>query len=156
MKTNKELIIERALEIGFTPAQMNALEIELQEVEKLEGNYILGVWDRDTLVDYDGWFIPVADMKCWKVTPQGHNYWLGVALHLGDGTPLPQAHSLHISNFEPWEETEGALTPKGVDELNYLQFFYSECDFGPAHEDIVETINAKYAALRGKEIPEGY
>lgn len=37
-------------------------------------------------------------------------------------------------------------------ELDYLRFFYSNADFGPAHEDVVEAINTHY----DKDIPEGY
>jgi len=42
-----------------------------------------------------------------------------------------------------------------MEELDYLQFFYGECDFGPAHEDVIECINQAYRD-DGKDIPEGY
>ena len=42
-----------------------------------------------------------------------------------------------------------------VEELNYLRFFYNECDFGPAHDDCVEIIKRKYER-EGFKVPEGY
>jgi hypothetical protein len=41
-------------------------------------------------------------------------------------------------------------------ELEYLQFFISECDFGPAHEDVVALIDEAYKTETGNELPEGY
>lgn len=42
------------------------------------------------------------------------------------------------------------------DELEYLQFFHSECDFGPAHEDVVYLINQAFTEETGKPVPGGY
>lgn len=39
-----------------------------------------------------------------------------------------------------------------ADELEYLQHFFCEADFGPAHEDVVSMINECYHRV----IPEGY
>ena len=41
---------------------------------------------------------------------------------------------------------------KAWDENEYLQYFYKQADFGPAHEDVVDIINEGY----DKEIPENY
>lgn len=41
-------------------------------------------------------------------------------------------------------------------ELEFLQWFYSECDFGPAHEDVVHYMNESFKKETGKELPEGY
>ncbi len=37
-------------------------------------------------------------------------------------------------------------------ELDYLRYFYDECDFGPAHEDVVAIIRDGYPG----KIPKGY
>jgi len=42
-----------------------------------------------------------------------------------------------------------------LDELRYLRWFYSTCDFGPAHEDVVLIMNEEYVATYGP-LPEGY
>ena len=41
-------------------------------------------------------------------------------------------------------------------ELEYLRFFYSECDFGPAHGDVIDAINKVFVSHTGLEVPEGY
>ncbi len=108
MQTNKELIIERALEVGFTPAQMNALEIELQEVEKKvtdHGLFVKSLFVND-LIKRDAVLFLTLD---WEATPQGHAYWQEIHLQFMLSKPLPDTHPLHISNFEPWEETEGGV-----------------------------------------------
>ena len=38
------------------------------------------------------------------------------------------------------------------EELNYLRYFYEAADFGPAHEDVVVSINNNY----GQPIPQEY
>lgn len=43
-----------------------------------------------------------------------------------------------------------------LDELEYLQWFYSECDFGPAHDDVIKYMNIQYTEETGKELPQGY
>lgn len=42
------------------------------------------------------------------------------------------------------------------EELEYLRFFYSEADFGPADEDVRSIINDRYTKRTGKELPKGY
>ena len=37
-------------------------------------------------------------------------------------------------------------------ELAYLRHFYTEANFGPAHDDVVQMINDAY----NKPLPEGY
>lgn len=41
-------------------------------------------------------------------------------------------------------------------ELEWLQWFYSTCDFGPAHEDVIMLLQKKFTEETGKAIPEGY
>jgi hypothetical protein len=38
------------------------------------------------------------------------------------------------------------------EELEYLRYFHTEADFGPADSDVREMIDENY----GKELPEGY
>ena len=45
---------------------------------------------------------------------------------------------------------------KQATELEYLQWFYRECDFGPAHEDVVNMMNTEFTRDTGKTLPEGY
>lgn len=40
--------------------------------------------------------------------------------------------------------------------LEYLEWFYEKCDFGPAHEDVVMIINEEIKEESGKELPDGY
>lgn len=48
------------------------------------------------------------------------------------------------------------MTPEEQHELEYLRFFFRKCDFGPAHEDVVDIINGKYKRETGKELPVCY
>lgn len=48
------------------------------------------------------------------------------------------------------------LTQSEREELEYLRFFYSECDFGPAHEDVIDSIDQYYTAETGNQLPKGY
>ncbi len=41
-------------------------------------------------------------------------------------------------------------------ELEYLQWFYNEADFGPAHGDVVGSINDYIEEQTGKSIPGDY
>lgn len=41
-------------------------------------------------------------------------------------------------------------------EVEFLQWFYCECDFGPAHEDVISIMHENYTIETGREIPEGY
>ncbi len=41
-------------------------------------------------------------------------------------------------------------------ELEFLQWFYSNADFGPASEDVVEIMIENFKEETGKELPDGY
>jgi hypothetical protein len=41
-------------------------------------------------------------------------------------------------------------------ELEWLRYFYELADFGPAHEDVVSIIEARFKEETGKDLPEGY
>ena len=41
-------------------------------------------------------------------------------------------------------------------ELEYLQYFYSAADFGPADSDVRYIIKEQFKEQTGKELPEGY
>lgn len=41
------------------------------------------------------------------------------------------------------------------EELKYLRFFYANADFGPAHSDVVDSINADFLTDHEK-LPAGY
>jgi hypothetical protein len=41
-------------------------------------------------------------------------------------------------------------------ELEWLQFYYVNGDFGPAHEDVVNSLKESFKTETGKELPEGY
>jgi hypothetical protein len=43
-----------------------------------------------------------------------------------------------------------------ADELEWLQFFYENADFGPAHEDVVMIIEERFLEQTGKILPKGY
>lgn len=43
-----------------------------------------------------------------------------------------------------------------LEELEYLQYFFSEADFGPADDDVRYIIKEAYKAETGKEVPDGY
>lgn len=51
--------------------------------------------------------------------------------------------------------TIGTLTQAIEEELYYLRFFYQNADFGPAHGDVVASINEDYRA-QGGVVPAGY
>lgn len=42
------------------------------------------------------------------------------------------------------------------EELAFLQWFYCECDFGPAHSDVVCMMNTQYKKETGNDVPENY
>ena len=49
------------------------------------------------------------------------------------------------------------MTEQEREELEYLKFFFQQCDFGPAHEDVVDIINKQYLKKTGKtKLPDGY
>lgn len=41
-------------------------------------------------------------------------------------------------------------------ELEYLTWFRTECDFGPAHGDVVDYLNERFMEETGKNLPEGW
>ena len=41
-------------------------------------------------------------------------------------------------------------------ELEYLQWFFANADFGPAHSDVIEMLNEQFEQETGKCLPEGY
>lgn len=41
-------------------------------------------------------------------------------------------------------------------EFEYLEMFYQEADFGPAHEDVVDIINENIENETGRKIPKTY
>lgn len=41
-------------------------------------------------------------------------------------------------------------------ELEFLQWFYKNCDFGPAHEDVIDIMREQFEKREGKKVPEGY
>lgn len=40
--------------------------------------------------------------------------------------------------------------------LEYLEWFWKNCDFGPAHEDVVELMEEQYTLETGKVVPAEY
>jgi len=40
-------------------------------------------------------------------------------------------------------------------ELDFLRFFYTECYFGPAHEDVIYMMQEEYTR-QGNKLPKGY
>jgi len=41
-------------------------------------------------------------------------------------------------------------------EMEWLQWFYANCDFGPAHSDVVEIMKENFTTETGKALPVGY
>jgi len=41
-------------------------------------------------------------------------------------------------------------------ELEYLQWFFANADFGPAHDDVIIGMEEEFREETGKEIPDGY
>ena len=41
-------------------------------------------------------------------------------------------------------------------EKYYLEWFYENCDFGPAHDDVIQLMNEEYTKDTGEEVPPGY
>lgn len=48
------------------------------------------------------------------------------------------------------------MSDKEATELEWLEYFYEEADFGPAHEDVVMIIQEQFEQETGKKIPKGY
>lgn len=45
---------------------------------------------------------------------------------------------------------------KEASELEFLRWFYAECDFGPAHEDVVSTLMESFEKSKKKRVPKPY
>ena len=45
---------------------------------------------------------------------------------------------------------------KQATELEFLKWFYLECDFGPAHSDVMAYMKQQFQKEIGKELPDGY
>ena len=41
-------------------------------------------------------------------------------------------------------------------EYEYLEWFRINCDFGPAHSDVVDALNVMFMRKTGKNLPEGW
>lgn len=41
-------------------------------------------------------------------------------------------------------------------ELEYLEWFYYNADFGPADSDVRDNMNKEFMDRKGKNIPKGY
>lgn len=113
-----------------------------------------------------------ADTATKPIYYRDAGHWDVGALFVGTERTLiawePDKNSLthHLQGTELVEITEaewrldnGAWAPIGdkeVQELKYLRWFYQHCDFGPAHEDVVCSLNECYEEATGLTIPEGY
>lgn len=42
------------------------------------------------------------------------------------------------------------------EEFDYLEWFVSNCDFGPAHGDVISIMQQEYEEETGKKVPEDY
>jgi len=47
-------------------------------------------------------------------------------------------------------------TMEKAPELEYLQWFYANADFGPADSDVRDILNEEFMEDTGKDLPEGY
>lgn len=41
-------------------------------------------------------------------------------------------------------------------ELDFLRFFYTNCDFGPADGDVRQWLRERYTKRTGKPVPKDY
>lgn len=41
-------------------------------------------------------------------------------------------------------------------ELEFLKWFYMECDFGPSHCDVMANYEQQFQKETGKQLPDGY
>ena len=48
------------------------------------------------------------------------------------------------------------MTKKIATELEFLKWFYIECDFGPTHSDEMARMEENFKDETGKELPSGY
>lgn len=45
---------------------------------------------------------------------------------------------------------------KRATELEFLKWYFSHADFGPAHSEVLENLLAWFVAETGKMLPDGY
>ncbi len=45
---------------------------------------------------------------------------------------------------------------KRATELEYLRWFFDKCDFGPAHGDVIYSLNEEFVEETGKLLPKDY
>lgn len=57
---------------------------------------------------------------------------------------------------EGFTEVEDAELAKMELEIEFLSWIYSHMDFGPAHEEVLESLKKEYTAETGRAPPEGY
>lgn len=43
-----------------------------------------------------------------------------------------------------------------ADELEFLRWFYTYADFGPADGDVRDMLKEEFKRITGKELPDGY
>ena len=48
------------------------------------------------------------------------------------------------------------LIPAQATELEYLTWFRQWCDFGPAHGDVIDSMNEQFVQQTGKQLPDGW
>jgi hypothetical protein len=67
----------------------------------------------------------------------------------GNPSPLPST---------PVERTVTVAKKKKekATELEFLQWFYVNVDFGPAHGDVIYTLKESFKDETGKDLPDGY
>ena len=62
---------------------------------------------------------------------------------------------LLLQSAEPFDQA-CLLVRKMEEEVDYLEWFVGNCDFGPAHEDVVYLMQQEYEEETGKKVPESY
>ena len=48
------------------------------------------------------------------------------------------------------------MSKERATELEYLEWFRYNVDFGPAHEDVIEIMNEEFRRKTGKLLPKGW
>jgi hypothetical protein len=48
------------------------------------------------------------------------------------------------------------MTSEDENELDFLRWFYINCDFGPADEDVRAILIDEYKKETGRDMPSGY
>jgi len=66
-------------------------------------------------------------------------------------------HSLPVEIRPPVTILGGRMKKrKEASELEYLQWFFQHCDFGPADDDVRFMLSEQFKKETGKDLPEGY